>query len=181
MLTSDEMGVWGNLEQIESLSWTKPWTRLACILVLQIMSFPWCAFVFVGLNQLIFPPKKVPCSFCLDLPLFGLGPSSKGRGSNLGFLASRIALFHWTLDLGLSSKVTINLILGCNIFSILEWKISSGFWLVLAVGGGGRVQIFILFFLRNMASFFENFQKQILCRGHNGGFFFGSLVDEILP
>ncbi len=36
--------------------------------------------------------------FSLDLPLFGLGPSSKGHGSNLWLWANRIALFHWTLD-----------------------------------------------------------------------------------
>jgi hypothetical protein len=102
-------------------------------------------FCFCWSEPIDFPSQKVPCRFCLDLPLFGLGPSSKGRGSNLGFLASRIALFHWTLDLGLSSKVTISLILGCNIFTILESKISSGFWLVLA-GGGGGVKILILIY-----------------------------------
>jgi hypothetical protein len=49
----------------------------------------------------------VPCRFSLDLPLFGLGPSSKGHRSNLWLSSNRIALFHWTLDLGSSSKVAL--------------------------------------------------------------------------
>jgi hypothetical protein len=36
--------------------------------------------------------------FSLDLPLFGLGPSSKGLGSNLWLSANKISLFHWTLN-----------------------------------------------------------------------------------
>jgi len=43
--------------------------------------------------------------FSLNLPLLGLGPSSKGLGSNLWLSSHRIALFQWTLDLGPSSKV----------------------------------------------------------------------------
>jgi hypothetical protein len=43
------------------------------------------------------------------LPLFGLGPLSKGHGSNyLWLLPNRFALFHWTLDLAPSSKVMAN-------------------------------------------------------------------------
>jgi len=30
--------------------------------------------LFFSQNQLIFPPKQVPCRFSLNLPLFGLGP-----------------------------------------------------------------------------------------------------------
>jgi hypothetical protein len=45
--------------------------------------------------------------FDLDLPLFGLGPSSKGcMGPIWWLLANRIAPFHSTLDLGPSFKVT---------------------------------------------------------------------------
>jgi hypothetical protein len=49
----------------------------------------------------------VPCKFNLDLPLFGFGISSKGRGSNLWLSYDRIALFHWTVDLGPSFKVAL--------------------------------------------------------------------------
>jgi hypothetical protein len=49
----------------------------------------------------------VSCRFSLTLPLFGLGPSSKGRGSNVRLSTNRIALFHWTLDLRLSSKLAL--------------------------------------------------------------------------
>ncbi len=52
-----------------------------------------------------FPSKMVPCRFSLDLPLFGLRPSSRGHGSNLWLSTNRIGLFNWTLDLALSSKV----------------------------------------------------------------------------
>jgi len=41
-----------------------------------------------------FPSKMVSCRFNLDLPLFGLGPSSKGCGSKLWLPTNRIALFH---------------------------------------------------------------------------------------
>jgi hypothetical protein len=40
----------------------------------------------------------VSCRFSLDLPLFGLGLSSKGLESNFWFSANRIVLFHWNLD-----------------------------------------------------------------------------------
>jgi len=63
---------------------------------------------FLGLNRLIFLPKWWPCRFSLHLPLFGLGPSSKGHSFNLLFSANRIALLHWTLDLRSSSKVALS-------------------------------------------------------------------------
>ncbi len=47
--------------------------------------------------------------FSLDLPLFGLGPSSKGHGSNFWLSANRTALFNWTLDLRRLSKAALNL------------------------------------------------------------------------
>jgi hypothetical protein len=47
--------------------------------------------LFLGLNQLIFPSKQVPCRFRLNLPLFGLGPSSKGLGTNLKLSTNKIA------------------------------------------------------------------------------------------
>jgi len=65
--------------------------------------------LFFGLNQLIFPPKEVPCRFSLNLPLFGLGPLSKGLRTNLKLLTNKIAWIHWSLDLGPSSKVALNL------------------------------------------------------------------------
>jgi hypothetical protein len=49
--------------------------------------------------------KMVPCKFSLNLPLFGLGLSSKGRGSNLWLSTNKIVLFHWTMDVGPSFKV----------------------------------------------------------------------------
>jgi hypothetical protein len=52
----------------------------------------------------------VSCRFSLDLPLFGLGPSSKGHESNLWLSSNKIALFHWTLELGSSSKVDLRVV-----------------------------------------------------------------------
>jgi hypothetical protein len=100
--------MWTHLKLIGSLSWSLHWT-LACILVLQIISF---FFFFFFCYSGSFEPidvtsKMVPCRFSLDLPLFGLGPSSKGHRSNLWLSSNRIALFHWTLDLGSSSKVAL--------------------------------------------------------------------------
>jgi hypothetical protein len=46
--------------------------------------------------------------FSLNLPLFGLEPSSKGNGSNLWLSANRIVLFHWTLNFRASSKVALS-------------------------------------------------------------------------
>jgi len=63
--------------------------------------------LFFGPNQLIFPPKQVSCRFSLNLPLFDLGSSSKGLGTNLKLLTNKIAWIHWSLDLGPSSKVTL--------------------------------------------------------------------------
>ncbi len=67
----------------------------------------------------------MPCRFSLDLPLYGLGLASKwchvglalichgslskGHGSNLWLSANRTVLFHWTLDIRSSSKVTLNI------------------------------------------------------------------------
>ncbi len=44
---------------------------------------------------------------CFNLALFGFWPSFKGQGFHLWLSANRIALFHWTLDLGPSSKVAL--------------------------------------------------------------------------
>jgi hypothetical protein len=54
-------------------------------------------------------PKQVPCRFSLNLPLFGLGPSSKDFGTNLKLLTNKIAWIHWSSDLGPSSKVGLRL------------------------------------------------------------------------
>jgi hypothetical protein len=59
-----------------------------------------------GSEPIDFPPKIVPC-ISFNLPLFGFGPSSKGQGLHLWLSANRIALFHWTSDLGPSSKVAL--------------------------------------------------------------------------
>ncbi len=78
--------------------------KLDCTLVLSLilgspnqeLSF----LIFFGLNQLIFPPKQVPCRFSLNLPLFGLGPFSKDLGTNLKLRPIRLLEFigPWTLD-----------------------------------------------------------------------------------
>ncbi len=54
-----------------------------------------------------FPSKMVPWRFSLYLPLFGFEASSNGHGSNLWLSSNRITLFHWTLNLGPSSKVAL--------------------------------------------------------------------------
>jgi hypothetical protein len=91
---------------LNSLSWTLPMT-LACILVLQIMGSPFWLFFFLS-KPINFPFKMVTCRFSLGFPLFGLGLSSKGYGCNLWLSSNTIALFHWTLNLGARSKVTLN-------------------------------------------------------------------------
>ncbi len=48
---------------------------------------------FLALETIDFPSKMVPCGFSLNLPLFGVGPSSKGSGSNLWLSAIRIIYF----------------------------------------------------------------------------------------
>jgi hypothetical protein len=68
----------------------------------------WAPFFFWLFEPIDFPLKMVPCRFSLYLPLFGLGPSSKGQGSNLWLSLNRIAQFHWTPDLGSSSKVAFS-------------------------------------------------------------------------
>ncbi len=61
----------------------------------------------LGPNQLIFLPKWCHVGLALICYFFfNLGPSSsKDRASNLWLSSNRIALFHWTLDLGPLSKV----------------------------------------------------------------------------
>jgi len=41
------------------------------------------------------------CHISLNLPLFGLGPSSKGLGTNSKLSTNKIAWIHWSLDLRL--------------------------------------------------------------------------------
>ncbi len=48
------------------------------------------------------------CRFSLNLPLFGLGPSSKDLGTNLKLSTNKIVWIHWSLDLEPLSKVTLN-------------------------------------------------------------------------
>ncbi len=68
------------------------------------------------LNQLIF----LLCRFSLDLPLFDLGPSSKGCGSNLQLSSNEIAIFHWTLDLGSSSKVALKVTAPAQMYLVVS-------------------------------------------------------------
>jgi hypothetical protein len=67
-------------------------------------------WAFFSSKPIDFPSKTVPCRFSLNLSLVGLGPSSKGYGSNLWLSANSIALFHWILDLGPSSKVALSFV-----------------------------------------------------------------------
>jgi hypothetical protein len=69
------------------------------------MSFPLMSFFLFG--PIGFPSKMMPCKSQFDY--FGLGPSSKGLGTNLKFLTNRNAQFHWTLFLGPLSKVAPNI------------------------------------------------------------------------
>ncbi len=92
-------------------SWEPIWTHLKQIWVLGLNLALDPSLHLGSPNHELFilvQPKMVPCRFRLYLSLFGLGPWSKGCGSNLWLSANRIALFHWTLDLGPSSKVTLN-------------------------------------------------------------------------
>jgi hypothetical protein len=61
-----------------------------------------------GFELIDFPSQTVPCKFSLDLPLFGLGPSSKCHGFNLWLSTNKIDVSQGTLDLGSSSKVTLS-------------------------------------------------------------------------
>ncbi len=65
---------------------------------------------FLGFKPIDFPSTMVTCRFSLNLPLFGLGPSSKRPmgGSELMLSSNRIALFDGTPDLEPSSKVALN-------------------------------------------------------------------------
>jgi hypothetical protein len=63
---------------------------------------------FLASEPIDFPSKMVmPCKFSLELPLFGFGLLCKGQCFNLQLSSNRIPLFHWTLDLGPSSKVAL--------------------------------------------------------------------------
>jgi hypothetical protein len=59
------------------------------------------------------------CGFSLNLPLFGIGPSSKDLGTSLKLSTNKIAWIHWSLDLGTLSKVTLR-------FKLVESPILGG-------------------------------------------------------
>ncbi len=60
----------------------------------------------MGSKPIDFLFKMVPCNFSLDLPLVGLGSSSMAVGPIYGSQPIGFVLFHWTLDLGPSCKVS---------------------------------------------------------------------------
>ncbi len=67
------------------------------------------AFFFSVFEPIDFPSLMMPCRFSLNnMPLFGLGPSSKGHESSLWLSSNKISLFHWTLDLGSLFKVALS-------------------------------------------------------------------------
>ncbi len=98
----------------------------------------------------------MPCRFSLDLPLYGLGPASKWCHVSLALIchrslskalskatghslrpwslskghlwlsANRTALFHWTLDIRPSSKVTLNI--GLYFFLFLIFPTTHSFF-----------------------------------------------------
>ncbi len=90
---------WTHLKQIGSLSWTLLWT-LAYIFGSSNHYLSLLA-LFVGFQPIDFASKMVPWKFSLDLPLFGLGLSSKGHGFDLWLSSNGWdgALFHWTWTL----------------------------------------------------------------------------------
>jgi hypothetical protein len=71
------------------------------------MSFSHLSSFFLWCEPIHFPSKMVPCRFSLDLPLFGLRPSSRGHGSDLWLSTNRIALFNCTFDSHLNLLVHI--------------------------------------------------------------------------
>jgi len=92
-----------NLDWFEAnwiLSWTVRWS-LAWLLVLQIKNSP--SSIVFWFEPIDFLSKTGRFNF--NLPLFGLGPSFKGLGTNLKLWTNKIAWIHWSLDLGPSSKV----------------------------------------------------------------------------
>ncbi len=97
----------------------KPWT-LAYILVLQTMSSPLNCFFWFG--PIGVPSKMMPCTLNHNLICLGLGPLSKGLGTNLKFLTNRNAQFHWTLLLGPLSKVALRLISVINYLCLVHYK-----------------------------------------------------------
>ncbi len=82
------------------LIWSKlnPWVGSSLGSQNHELSLSFKPFLFWS-KPIDFTSKMMSRMFSLDLPLFGLGPSSKDEGFN------RIALFNWTLDL--SSKAAI--------------------------------------------------------------------------
>ncbi len=54
-----------------------------------------------------FPSKMMPCKLNHNLIYVGLGPLSKGLGTNLKLLTNKNVQFHWTLILGLLFKVAL--------------------------------------------------------------------------
>ncbi len=103
------------MKQIESLSWSVPGS-LAWSLVLQIRSSPFSTVFWSPTNW--FSPQN-RCHISLNLPLFGLGPTSKGLGTDLKLLTYNIAWIHQSLDPGPSSKVALSFTI-CFSISYLE-------------------------------------------------------------
>ncbi len=100
------------MKQIEFLSWSVPGS-LAWFLVLQIRSSP---FSTVFRSEPIDFPSKTGAILASICHVFGLGPSSKGVGTNLKVSTNKIAWIHWSLDLEPSSKVTLSFTTCFSIF-----------------------------------------------------------------
>jgi hypothetical protein len=83
------------------------WGSRVKILTSQIMSSLFSSLFWS--EPIDFPFEVVLCRFSFNVPHFGLGQFSQGQGFNLWPSSNRIALFHWTLDLGCSSKVASTL------------------------------------------------------------------------
>ncbi len=60
------------------------------------------------------------CRFSFNLQLFGLGPSSKGLGTNLKLWINKIAWIHWSLDPHLKS---LDIISTTNLKCVVHFKL----------------------------------------------------------
>ncbi len=96
-----------HLKQIESLSWTPSLDHSLHLGSSKSWALLFISFFWVSTNWFSHQNFGEPCRFSLNLPLFGVEPSSKGHGSNLWNPSNRIALFHWTLERVSSSKLAL--------------------------------------------------------------------------
>jgi hypothetical protein len=94
---------------------TKKWTTLSLAYTLILPNHESLFYaLFSGLDPLVFPSKYAHGDKNHNLICHGLGPSSRGLGTNLKLLMNSNAQFHWTLLLGPLSKVALTYIYTCK-------------------------------------------------------------------